>query len=347
MKWRSALIGLAVSAISLYLSFRQVDPASMWEAFRQAEPGWLALSLVTVAVALVLRCVKWQIMLLPQDRVTFEGAFASTMIGYLFNALLPGRVGEVARAALVSQTDHVAAVRAFGTIFLEKLIDVLVLVVILACLIGLTPLPEWAARTAAGAAAVFGSVAAVFVVLRARRQRFVGWVKRHLDPLPLLRPLAPSRLVDVLLSAADSLAYPRLFLWQALLTGLMWIAALLTIVTLAQAFHLGVPLLVSALILVGTNLGMTVPAAPAALGVYHGIVVAILLWAGVDKSLALSFAVVLHAEGFGTMILVGAAMLLRGIARQQYTLSSLWHWRQRDAGTVSLGDAGAMGATSA
>ena len=42
VKWRSLVIGGAVSAVCLYLLLRQVDPTRTWAAFARADPAWLA-----------------------------------------------------------------------------------------------------------------------------------------------------------------------------------------------------------------------------------------------------------------------------------------------------------------
>jgi uncharacterized protein (TIRG00374 family) len=331
VKWRSILLGGAISAICIYFSLAQVDPAKVMDAFGQADIRWLIATLIPILVSLAARCGKWQLLFLPDERISFGGAFSSTMIGYLFNALLPGRVGEVVRSALLSQTERVSPVRAFGTIFVEKLIDVLLLVALLGCLTAFISLPEWVARAGLTVAVGFGALGVVFVVLCTRRAAFVNWLEQHVDALPLVRRAHPSRLASVLLSAADSLRYPRLLVPQVLLTVLMWGCAYATVAATAWSFRaagLDLPWTALALVLVATNLGMTVPAAPASLGVYHGMAVAVLALFGVDKSLALSFAVALHALGFGTMMVIGATTLLAGLVTQRYTMTGLWRWQQ-------------------
>ena len=66
VKWRSLLIGGTISAVCLVLLLRQVDLGRTAEAFTQADPAWLGLSLLSIAVALFLRFWRWQLLFLPR-----------------------------------------------------------------------------------------------------------------------------------------------------------------------------------------------------------------------------------------------------------------------------------------
>src|SRR5687767_1045452 len=115
-RWRTAMLGVVISAACGVLLLRQVDLSKTKESFASAEPVWLLWALAGTAVALVLRCWRWQLLFLPESRVSLRGTTASTLVGYMLNTVLPGRVGELARASLLAQSDRVEVARAFGTI---------------------------------------------------------------------------------------------------------------------------------------------------------------------------------------------------------------------------------------
>lgn len=327
IKWRSMLLGGVISAACIFLLLNNVDLIKTRDSFGEAEPIWLLSSLAFVAAALIVRCWRWQVLFLPDHRVRLWGTISSTMIGYMFNSVLPGRVGELARASLVSQTEHVSTGRALGTILVEKILDVLVLLLALGALTALLPLPPWVAAAGVSASVTFGMVAVVFFVLSNFRLPFVAWTERHLNGLPMLGRLHPSQTADLVLRSADSLRRPHLLLFQLAISVVLWLLALITVAIIMRAFHLNAPWTAAALVLVMTNLGMTVPSAPAYVGVYHYIVVQCLGFFGVDGALALSFAVTLHAIGFGAFIIGGALLLMSGLAGQRYQVSDLWRWR--------------------
>jgi uncharacterized protein (TIRG00374 family) len=331
MKWRSLLLGVAISAISIWFLLRSIDPRAVGESFAQADWRWVLAGLPFMAVALIARCWRWQVLFLPDARVSFVGASAATLVSYLFNTLLPGRVGELVRASLVSQTDGVSTARALGAIFVEKLMDVFMLLVILGALTAFTPLPGWVTAAGISAIVTFGAVAVVFFALSAVRRRMVAWLERTLDRVPMLARLQPSRLIELLLSAADGLRQPRLLALNVALLVVMWTAAVGQVMMLSRAFQLEAGWTAAALVLVTTNLGMTVPSAPGYVGVYHAIVVLTLSLFGIEAARSLSFAVTMHAVGFGLFSLLGMVALIVGLARQAYRPQDLWRWRQPPA----------------
>src|SRR5581483_10343788 len=99
---------------------------------------------------------------------------------------------------------------------------------------------------------------------------------------------------------------------------------LLTIVCLLRAFHVEVPLTAAILLLITTNLGMTVPSAPGYIGVYEAIAVLTLQLFAVPPASGLSVALALHVLGFGSFTLAGAAILIWGLNSGRYRLSRLW-----------------------
>ncbi|HET7768103.1 MAG TPA: lysylphosphatidylglycerol synthase transmembrane domain-containing protein [Chloroflexota bacterium] len=326
VKWRSLAIGLLVSAVCIWLLLRTIDPAGVAEALGSADPGWLGLALLSIAASFALRCWRWQLFFLPADRVGFWAAFAPTMIGYMLNTVLPGRVGELARAALVSRTEGVSTARALGTILVEKIVDVLVLLLIIGGLTAVLPLPPEATAAGLTAAVLFGGVAVLFFVMSQVRGQVVAWAERRLDHLPLLGRVKPSALADLVLGAADSLRVPHLLALQLVLAALMWVVAYGTIYAITRAFGMDVPWSAPALVLAMTNLGMTVPSAPGYVGVYHYIATLALRPFGVDEEVAAAFAITLHAVSFGSMLVIGVSVLLLDLARQRFTMDDLWKW---------------------
>ena len=335
MSWRSAALGIAISAIAIWLTLRSVNPDEVWQAFLAANL-WLFLpTLLLHLLNIFLRSLRWKLLFLPQDRVRMTQAYAATHLSYLFSSFLPGRLGELIRGFLVVESEAVSPGRALGTIFVEKLLDIAMLLLLLAGLLGLsgwrdwssatgTPLPGWAAANAiaipawaqaAGVTAlvIFGSITVAFVVMSWARQRAVALIRRWIDPLPLLGRLHPSHLVQTALGSADGLSQPRLLAAILLLSVVMWVGGGLTLAVAVYAYHLPVPFSAAFLLLVVTNLGMTIPSAPAYIGVYHALSVAtLLLFPSVSRDQALSYAVAVHALAFGGVSLTGLFFLWVG-----------------------------------
>jgi uncharacterized membrane protein YbhN (UPF0104 family) len=72
-----------------------------------------------------------------------------------------------------------------------------------------------------------------------------------------------------------------------------------------EGFHLGVGFSAAILVVVSVNLAMILPSGPAAIGVFEAATLVALVPFDVDRSTALSYALVLHALNVLPFILVG------------------------------------------
>ena len=164
-RWWTLLIGILISAVALFLAFRNANLAEMMGAFGSLRYEYVILSLVVTIISNVMRGMRWS--MLMQDRISLTDGFWLFNVGYLFNNVLPARLGEFARAILGGRRQGVTFTSALSSIVVERLFD-LISVVILLC-IGLValPLPDWA--TTSGAAVGSGALVGVIVLALAAR----------------------------------------------------------------------------------------------------------------------------------------------------------------------------------
>lgn len=119
---------LAIGVWMIYLVFRDVDFVWMWNEIKQAEFGWVGLSLFCGLLAMISRAWRWRMLLEPLGyKPHFLHCFYSVAIGYFANIALP-RMGEIVRCTILNQSDDVPVNKAFGTVLLERLIDLFMLI---------------------------------------------------------------------------------------------------------------------------------------------------------------------------------------------------------------------------
>jgi uncharacterized membrane protein YbhN (UPF0104 family) len=75
------------------------------------------------------------------------------------------------------------------------------------------------------------------------------------------------------------------------------------------AFHLGLPFAASVLVQVAIGLGMILPSAPAAVGVFEGATLIALRAYGLPHATALPYALVYHLVNFIPFVVAGALLL--------------------------------------
>ncbi len=126
----SFLVGSAFSALALWLALRNVPLDELLAYMTAIDPGWTAFTLVLVLLSFSLRVVRWKLILHPAARVPFWDAFHPLMIGFMLNCILPGRVGELARPALLSRNRKIPMTTGLATVAAERLMDITMLMLL-------------------------------------------------------------------------------------------------------------------------------------------------------------------------------------------------------------------------
>jgi len=128
-------VGL-LSALFLYLD---LSPQQVWSALQQAPPLGLAAVIAVHLLALIAKVARWGLLLrgsgcLPtaSDQESKDPARRhlvqdAVFLGWLGNLALPAKTGEMVRPLLFSRRSNMPFTRIFGTVVLERSIDLLVI----------------------------------------------------------------------------------------------------------------------------------------------------------------------------------------------------------------------------
>ncbi|MCU0507436.1 MAG: flippase-like domain-containing protein [Anaerolineae bacterium] len=304
------LLGVAVSAAAIWLLLRQVDLRLVGRALAQAQLPLLLLATAMYFVSMTLRAWRWSVLLRPIKPLGWRRVWPVTAMGYAGNLVLPARLGELLRAALM-RTRGVSAGAALATIATERMVDGLTTVGIVLATTPLLPesAPPWLISAGRVALVVFGAGLLILIAMLLARplvERIVasvsarvgwlakpaGWALRFLDGLAVLR--SPGLLARVL--AITALA------WAASITE-YWLAMAAMGVRLPPA---GAAFSISAI-----GLSSAIPAAPGYVGTQELVGVAVLgLW-GVPAETALAASLAFHVIEIVPIGLVGLVVAWR------------------------------------
>ena len=237
---------------------------------------WVAMQL--------LRAARWQLLLAPVTRIPLRRVIAVGLIGYGAMVVLPFRMGEAVRPALIRRGGAISLMAASGTVVAERVIDGLVLSLglVMGLLLSrpLSPLPdhigELPVQTAVvpgaafSAASLFGGLFVAMAVLYWRRNWALGLVARlgNGGRAQLARWLAGGveRLSDGL-RFLPRLRFAGPFL---LLTFLYWLAWASSAWLLLWGVGVTSPDLAHAAVVMGVvGLGVVVPNAPGFFGAFQ------------------------------------------------------------------------------
>lgn len=122
---------LSLAIVLLYFAFRGMDLKQLWESLKNANYFWVLFSLVFAFFAYLSRAIRWKILIDPLGYpITNKKAFYALMIGYIANFAFP-RIGEITRCATLTKTDNIPMDKLIGTVLIERICDLIVLVLLL------------------------------------------------------------------------------------------------------------------------------------------------------------------------------------------------------------------------
>jgi uncharacterized protein (TIRG00374 family) len=284
------LVGLAVSAACLWFATRGTDWDAVGRVLLGAHLPWVAAAAALGVAALAIRAQRWRLILRPVATVPFGPSFSATAIGFAASSILPLRLGEFLRPALLARRVGFGISPAVSSVVLERLFDILFVVLCFLVLSLIYPLPADLRRAALllGAVATGGFV----VLLLAHRHR--AWFERLLEGILAWLPAALARGVRPLATgffdALGALESTHILGRVVAYSALLWTANAMPFLFALLALGIAAPLVPAALasiVIVAAFVFM--PQAPGFLGTWQaGCVLALELF-GVPKDLAVGY----------------------------------------------------------
>lgn len=308
------LLGLAIAGVFLYFAFRGADFNKLFEHVKQLDPGFLALVCLSGLASHVLRAIRWVILLAPlsNKRISLWNSFCAIIYGYAVNIVIP-RGGEVARLISISKTEDIPWAGVLPTMFIDRLLDIAMLVMLLGITLTVLPLGElnltWLAP--AGLTMCLATVVGLVAL------PFTGTIIRRVAAFPPLETKLSSKIKEKVTQLSEQFdqGTKSLTNWVnlpaiAFLSVAMWGCYWLNLYLMAFAFHLGDKLDIAKSLVVFTigSVGVLVPT-PGSVGSYHLLISQSLqTLIHIDKDQALAFATVLHFICFVAVTCVPGAI---------------------------------------
>jgi glycosyltransferase 2 family protein len=299
--------GIAVASLIVIVGAVQVDWSATARAFGRIAWADLVGGMVLLVAAMGVFAQRWQYLMAPPRQPSLAVTFGYLAIGYMTNALLPLRSGDLVRAFLLGRRHPIGVSAALSTILLERLFDVagiLAMGAAAAFLIELPPHLLVGLRSFAFSGLAVGMVVFALALAPACQRRLDralhGLVARHWLSARWLQWF--ERFVGQLTVVQRAATVG----WIVAFTLFGWIlVACASAAFVAAAGVAAPPFAAGVLIVVATALGAAIPSLPASVGVYHALaVLALSVWS-VPVPDAVATALVAHAATTAVHLLTG------------------------------------------
>lgn len=317
--WRIGLLGAVVSIAAVYFVVRQMDVRLLGDALQHARYIYLVPSTLLIVLGLGSRAVRWRVLLsggLPISR-----AFSILNVAYLVNGILPLRIGEVARAYLATRaTPPVPFFKSTSTIIVERMLDLLAVLVISALALTAGPLPD----ELRAAAAVFTPLVIVgflvLVLMASQRTRALRLVEAVAARVSFLQRFSVTALVGHFLDGLRPLTEPAALANTLLWTTISWAFSLASGYVLMLAFYDRADWVVTCLFTAAASFVVAVPAVPGNLGTYELSILLVLQAMGYGEPVetATAFALLVHGLNLAVVAVLGVyGFVQEGISLEQ------------------------------
>jgi uncharacterized protein (TIRG00374 family) len=312
---RSAFVALAAAGVVAALWWRGPAWGAVADVFTAVQWPWVAAAVGLNLLSVLVRALAWRTVIVQAfdpPHPSFMLVFSAFSVGLFANAVLPGRIGELARVAVLNRRmgQPGAWARLLGTVFAHRVFDLVAVIGLVIYVMLTAHIPQWAV-TSLIAVVVVGIILFTIAVMGARNDRYAGF-DEGLGAVRKVVRLARYGLGVMRRPAAAGLA----LLFQLL----GWTCQLFAVYTSMRAFGIHQPLPAAGLVLVLMNVATIFPLWPGNVGlVQAAVALPLFTYYGVAKARGIAF-------GFGLQIIeasVGIGVGLIFLAREGLSVAML------------------------
>jgi uncharacterized protein (TIRG00374 family) len=312
---RLAVAAAVVAGIVALVIWRGPSWSLLKDAFTAVQWEWVAAALLFNLVSIVVRAVAWMTVIdqaMPRPHPRFRSIFSAFSIGLLGNAALPGRIGELARVAVLAnrlpRRQGLWATLA-GTVFAHRVFDLVVVVGLVLYVVLNAEIPGWL-QTSLTVFMAFAAGAIVTSLVLARRHE----VSELDEEAGRVR-----RLVTMLRHGLGVMHAPLPAAAAVGFQALGWTCQFFAVYAALRAFQIDEPFVVAGVVLLVMNVATVFPLWPGNVGLMQAAVALALVPYGIAYA---------HGFGFGLGLQaieasVGIGLGLLFLAREGLSFASL------------------------
>jgi uncharacterized protein (TIRG00374 family) len=305
------LIGISLGAGFAYLSFRNARISDIIRVISEVSLYWILVVLGLTYATLVMRAVRWGILLSPVKKIGLGSLFSSLLIGYMTNNVLPLRIGEAVRAYHIGNKENIPKSTTLGSILLERLLDLWTVMILLLLSAAFFGLSERVNRVLMLGALLSVAMLAVVYLISKKREQLSELVRKLLTIFLPKYAEKGGRIVHAFAEGAGLVRTKRRLALLLLTSVTIWIMGSAIVYCVSTALSIHIPVWGAPVVVCLIALGITIPTAPGDIGAFQFFSMLGLSVFGIEKDRALAFSLVLHASQYVPQTLTGLVLIWR------------------------------------
>ena len=308
-RWIGLAVGLSITVVALYMLARTVDWRSALQYIRQVRVPWLLAAMLALFINNLAKASRWrQLFPIHQTLPPRWDAFGSLMAGQLLNFALPFRSGDISRAYFMGRYRGASSASAAGTIGAEKVLDLVIMGGLFTLVLPYFILPVWleANKDSVWLVSLIALIIWIGVIVGLpRSQNLLDKTAQHWPATAW-----PARALTHLLDGFSSLRHRQRLLPVLLWTIIVWAGSIGATYALLASLALPASLPLAILANVIVQGGLSVPVAPAGIGIFEWLAILALSIAGIPSDQGLAYGLVTHAAVLIFPVIIGIPWLL-------------------------------------
>jgi uncharacterized protein (TIRG00374 family) len=301
-------LGLVVlAALAGLFWWRRDSIATIGSAFQQVKWEWVVVAILLNLLSVIVRALAWTTVIhsaMPPPRPRAPLVFSAFSVGLFANAVLPGRIGELARVAVLTRKmpgRKGAWATLVGTVFAHRVFDIVPVLLLILYVVSTASIPSSARATLFFVIGI-GVGLFVFAFVSARREH-------HEMTIEGLGPVR--RLLTMGRHGLGALRSPLSAALAIFFQILGWTFQILAVWTAMRAFDIHAPLPAAGVVLLLMNVVTIIPFWPGNVGLVQVAIASALVGYGVDYSVGVAYGFGLQAIEASVGIGVGLLFLAR------------------------------------
>lgn len=306
-RYLQLLIGIAISVFFIYLALPGLHLPDVLHSLQTANYWWLLPGVAVYFVGVWVRAWRWHYTLRPMKSITTGRLFPLVCIGYFGNNVYPFRAGEIIRCWGLKRSEGIPFTSGLATVFIERIFDGLVMLMFVFLALPFAPMPDHYRRLVIALTALMVFATVIFMWMAMNPQRVVvvyNWIAVRV--LPVRIRTATDGLLQRFIEGLSSLSSGADVIMIFFTSVIIWLLETVKYWFVMHAFSFQVGFIVLMLMNGLVNLATTLPSAPGYIGTFDTPGIETLAAFGVERNLAASYTLTLHAALWVPVTLVGA-----------------------------------------
>jgi uncharacterized protein (TIRG00374 family) len=324
LPWLNLILVFILLGLGIWYLGRKVSLADILEALRLARPLPILLGMAVMLFTIVVKTWRWGLMFsAEEDQPSFMPLFWSLSLGQYVNLIVPFlRLGEIARIYALNRQSSVPMAQSIGTLVLEKVLDLFMLVLTIGLLLPFVILPEFVNQPGPLLWIIPIGALIMLYILAFQTTWISGLLLGIAGRLPGRWGKRILQWLVYGLEGLSALRSPQTSLLLVASSALIAILSILLPYTLFFAFDLRLTLVQAALLHAAVTIVTTPPSTPGKIGVFNGVVALMLYSFGIaDDAVIIGYSIVFHLVVVLPQIILGSLAALRTDWKWQKSLS--------------------------